>query len=74
MNIGIDIDDTLTDIRDELKLAAEKYANKLGKEIKDNRYAEDQNNGNIYQIKYSLLYDIFTKKRKREKMKYEFNQ
>ena len=27
MNIGIDIDDTLTDIRDELKLAAEKYAN-----------------------------------------------
>ena len=38
MNIGIDIDDTLTDIRDELKLAAEKYANKLGKEIKDNKY------------------------------------
>ena len=74
MNIGIDIDDTLTDIRDELKLAAEKYANKLGKEIKDNKYVEDQNNGNIYQIKYSLLYDKFTKKRKREKMKYEFNQ
>lgn len=26
MNIGIDIDDTLTDIRDKLKLAAEKNA------------------------------------------------
>lgn len=57
MNIGIDIDDTLTDIRDELKLAAEKYANKLGKEIKDSKYIEDQNNGNIYQIKYGFTYE-----------------
>ena len=57
MNIGIDIDDTLTDIRDELKLAATKYANKLGKEIKDSKYIEDQNNGNIYQIKYGFTYE-----------------
>mgnify|MGYP000961685525 CR=1 FL=1 len=57
MNIGIDIDDTLTNIRDELKLAAEKYANKLGKEIKDSKYIEDQNNGNIYQIKYGFTYE-----------------
>ena len=34
MKIGIDIDDTLTDIRDELKLAAEKYASELGKKKK----------------------------------------
>lgn len=59
MNIGIDIDDTLTDIRDKLKLAAEKYANELGKENKneDDKYVEDNNNGNIYQIKYGFTYD-----------------
>ena len=59
MNIGIDIDDTLTDIRDKLNLAAEKYANELGKETKneEDKYVEDSNNGNIYQIKYGFTYE-----------------
>ena len=59
MNIGIDIDDTLTDIRDKLNLAAEKYANELGKENKneEDKYVEDSNNGNIYQIKYGFTYE-----------------
>lgn len=59
MNIGIDIDDTLTDIRDKLNLAAEKYANELGKENKNekDKYVEDNNNGNIYQIKYGFTYE-----------------
>lgn len=59
MNIGIDIDDTLTDIRDKLNLAAEKYANELGKENKneEDKYVEDNNNGNIYQIKYGFTYE-----------------
>lgn len=34
MNIGIDIDDTLTDVKDELIKAGEKYARSLGKNIK----------------------------------------
>lgn len=59
MNIGIDIDDTLTDIRDKLNLAAEKYANELGKENKNekDKYVEDNNNGNVYQIKYGFTYE-----------------
>lgn len=59
MNIGIDIDDTLTDIRDKLNLAAEKYANELGKENKneEEKYVEDNNNGNVYQIKYGFTYE-----------------
>ena len=59
MNIGIDIDDTLSDIRDKLNLAAEKYANELGKENKneEDKYVEDNNNGNVYQIKYGFTYE-----------------
>ena len=59
MNIGIDKDDTLTDIRDKLNLAAEKYANELGKENKneEDKYVEDNNNGNVYQIKYGFTYE-----------------
>ena len=59
MNIGIEIDDTLTDIRDKLNLAAEKYANELGKENKneEDKYVEDNNNGNVYQIKYGFTYE-----------------
>ena len=34
MRIGIDIDDTLTDVKDELIEAGEKYARSLGKDIK----------------------------------------
>lgn len=57
MKIGIDIDDTLTDIRDELKLAAEKYASELGKKKREDKYIEDNNNGNTYQIKYGFTYE-----------------
>lgn len=56
MNIGIDIDDTLTDIRDELKAAAMGYAQQLGKEI-NLGYVEDKNNGNVYQEKYGFNYE-----------------
>ena len=34
MRIGIDIDDTLTDVKKELLEAGRKYAESLGKEIK----------------------------------------
>jgi len=55
MIIGIDIDDTLTDIRDQLKEATLEYAKKLGKKINiDNTYIEDKNNGNIYKEKYNF--------------------
>ena len=50
MIIGIDIDDTLTDIRDELKEAATNYAKKLGKDVNnEDNYIENKNNGNDYQ-------------------------
>ena len=58
MIIGIDIDDTLTDIRDELKDAAINYAKQLGKNISnEDRYIENQNNGNDYQEKYGFNYE-----------------
>ena len=58
MIIGIDIDDTLTDIRDRIKEEATKYAKKLGKNIKEEaEYIEDKNNGNIYQEKYGFTYE-----------------
>lgn len=55
MIIGVDIDDTLTDIRDQLKEAALNYAKSLGKEINnDDTYIEDRNNGNTYKVKYNF--------------------
>ena len=58
MIIGIDIDDTLTDIRDKIKEEATKYAKKLGKNIKEEaEYIEDKNNGNTYQEKYGFTYE-----------------
>jgi len=58
MIIGIDIDDTLTDIRDELKKAATDYAKKLGKNINsEDKYIEDKNNGNTYQEIYGFTYE-----------------
>ena len=44
MRIGIDIDDTLTDVKDELIEAGEKYARSLGKDIKVDKNFEDKNN------------------------------
>lgn len=58
MIIGIDIDDTLTDIRDELKKAAKDYAKKLGKNINsEDKYIENKNNGNTYQEIYGFTYE-----------------
>ncbi len=58
MIIGIDIDDTLTDIRDELKKAAIDYAKKLGKNITNqDKYVENKNNGNNYQEIYGFTYE-----------------
>lgn len=58
MRIGIDIDDTLTDINEELENAALEYATKLGKsQTKDISNLVDKNDGNIYQAKYGFTYD-----------------
>ena len=47
MRIGIDLDDTLTDIKDKLESAALKYANSLNKNVLDNEF-DDDNKGNKY--------------------------
>lgn len=58
MRIGIDIDDTLTDISEELESASLEYAKKLGKyKAKDTTNLVDKNDGNIYQEKYGFNYD-----------------
>ena len=50
MRIGIDIDDTLTDIKDKLTMAAKKYAISLNKKVENKEYqvVDIYNNGNIY--------------------------
>lgn len=58
MRIGIDIDDTLTDINEELENAALEYATRLGKNhVKDTTNLVDKNDGNIYQVRYGFTYD-----------------
>lgn len=58
MRIGIDIDDTLTDINEELENAALEYATKLGKNQKKNiTNIVDKNDGNVYQEKYGFTYN-----------------
>ncbi len=58
MRIGIDIDDTLTDVKKELLKAGRKYAESLGKEIKVDKTFEDKsNNGNEWQEKFGFTYD-----------------
>ncbi len=58
MKIGIDIDDTLTDVKDELIKAGEKYARSLGKDIKVEKNFEDKNNnGNKWQEMFQFNYD-----------------
>jgi len=59
MIIGIDIDNTLTDIEEELNEAAFKYAKELGKKVD---FSEDigedsKNNGNIYKEKFNFTYN-----------------
>ena len=58
MRIGIDIDDTITNIKKDLETAALKYAQELGKTVDENfEYIEDKNDGSIYKVKYGLNYD-----------------
>lgn len=59
MRIGIDIDDTLTDIKDTLTNAAFEYAKSLNKSVenKDLKINDIYNNGNIYQKKFNFTYE-----------------
>lgn len=58
MKIGIDIDNTLTDVQEQLNEAAYNYAIKLGKEIDYSVILEDiNNNGSFYKEKFKFSYD-----------------
>jgi len=59
LNIGIDIDNTITEIQEELNNAAYKYAIKLGKNIKDakNPGEDIKNNGDTYKKKFQFSYE-----------------
>lgn len=59
MNIGIDIDNTITEVQDELNKAAYEYAIKLGKNIKDaqNSLEDIKNNGDTYKKKFQFSYE-----------------
>ena len=58
MRIGIDIDDTLTNVKDKLIEAGEKYAKSLGKDIKVDKSFEDKNNnGNKWQEMFQFSYE-----------------
>ena len=59
MRIGIDIDNTLSDIKSEISIALYEYAKSLGKSVGDKPvYIEDvKDDGRIYQEKYNLNYE-----------------
>lgn len=58
MRIGIDIDDTLTDVKNELIKAGENYARSLEKDIKvDKNFEDKNNNGNKWQEMFQFDYD-----------------
>ena len=58
MKIGIDIDNTLTEVQEELNEAAYNYAIKLGKKIDSSVISEDiNNNGSFYKEKFKFSYD-----------------
>jgi len=59
VNIGIDIDNTLTEVQEELNHAAYQYAIKLGKNIKndENPFEDIKNNGDTYKKKFRFSYD-----------------
>lgn len=58
MRIGIDIDDTLTDVKNELIKAGENYARSLGKDIKvDKNFEDKNNNGNKWQEIFQFNYE-----------------
>ena len=58
MRIGIDIDDTLTNVKEELIEAGENYARRLGKDIKvDKNFEDKNNNGNKWQEMFQFNYE-----------------
>lgn len=58
MIIGIDIDNTLTNVQEELNRAAYNYAIKLGKKIDSSVISEDiNNNGSFYKEKFKFSYE-----------------
>ena len=59
MRIGIDIDDTITNIKDKLTNAALKYAKSLNKKVQNIDYniVDIYNNGNIYQKLFNFNYE-----------------
>ena len=58
MRIGIDIDDTLTNVKAELLKAGENYARSLGKDIKvDKNFEDKNNNGNKWQEMFQFNYE-----------------
>ena len=59
MKIGIDIDNTLTEVQEELNKAAFEYAISLGKKIDnyDNPMEDIKNNGDKYRKKFQFTYE-----------------
>lgn len=59
MRIGIDIDDTMTNIKDKLTNAAIQYAKSLNKDVQNIDYniVDIYNNGNIYQKLFNFNYE-----------------
>ena len=59
MNIGIDIDNTITEVQDKLNQSAYEYAIKLGKNINnaENSLEDIKNNGDTYKKKFQFSYD-----------------
>ena len=60
MRIGIDIDDTMTDVKDKLTKAAANYAKRLNKDIQNidnNDIVDLYNNGNIYQKLFNFNHE-----------------
>lgn len=59
MNIGIDIDNTITEVQEQLNNAAFKYAIKLGKNIDNtgNSFEDIKNNGDMYKKKFKFSYN-----------------
>lgn len=59
MNIGIDIDNTITEVQNKLNKAAYDYAIKLGKNIEnaDNPLENIKNNKDTYKKKFQFSYD-----------------
>ena len=59
MRIGIDIDNTLTDINDKLTNAAVEYAKTLNKYVENTslKINDIHNNGNVYQKLFGFTYN-----------------